>query len=167
MWTCQRCHMENRDSSTVCELCGTQRSAGRFGSAPSVQQARVGRAQQQRMPQPSSQKDTQMLYSSSPTPYRAADGERAEKQKSPSFTVGFAKCVGIMLMILLPVLTALFAWRQYDAVKAALIPLLLGSDAKAWMEIAVYCILSLIAVLVSFLPGLWTLLLARGKNKER
>ena len=72
-----------------------------------------------------------------------------------------------MLMILLPVLTALFAWRQYDAVKAALIPLLLGSDAKGWMEIAVYCILSLIAVLVSFLPGLWTLLLARGKNKER
>lgn len=34
MWTCTKCHIENRDGETYCASCGQPRTAGRFGSSP-------------------------------------------------------------------------------------------------------------------------------------
>lgn len=72
--------------------------------------------------------------------------------------MGFAKLIGVLLCILLPALAGILAWRQYDAVSQAMIPLFLNDAAPEWARIAVYSGLCLIAGLLSLLPGLWTLM---------
>ena len=72
-----------------------------------------------------------------------------------------ARVSGTLLSILLPVFTLLLSWRQRDTLRQALLPLLLPAGAPAWLEWICYGILTLTAVLLALLPGLWTLLLAR------
>ena len=48
MWICTHCHAENKDGYSSCDQCGATRSAGRFGSAPTV----MGTRQQIPVPAP-------------------------------------------------------------------------------------------------------------------
>ena len=165
MWICQRCYTENRDSSNVCAGCGAPRAAGRFGSAP--QQRPSQPSQPPVVSVPGVQQEPAPVSRPSRNGYQMPEtGVRPQKEKKKAFVPRLAGFVGVLLMVLLPVLTALLAWRQHDTLSKALVPLLLGNGRAEWIGIVVYCVLSLIAVLLSVLPGLWTLLLARpGKDR--
>ena len=161
MWICPRCHAENRDSAAACESCGAVRAAGRFGSgAPEQQSARAPRA-----PRVTPAAETAPLRRRTPERYQPPETQvRPRMQKRP-FS-GLGRMVGGLLLALLPLLTALLAWRQHDALAAALLPLLLDEAAGDGVRMAVYIALALTAVLVAALPGLWTLLLS-GKPPKR
>lgn len=167
MWICQRCYMENRETASACEGCGAPRAAGRFNASAPQRQSRP--AQAPIMSYPHSQSETVPLHSPAPSrgEYQAPPQEPArQKQRKPSLLLRFSRVSGMLLSVLLPVLTALLAWRRYDALSSALLPLLLGDGAAEWMKIALYAVLSFLAALVSLLPGLWTLLFARGRDER-
>lgn len=163
MWICPRCQAENRESSAACASCGAIRSAGRFTS--SVQEPRVVQASRVSAPLPESSQRPASIRNA----YQPPDpemGRKSRRHSHPLLTLG--KWTGTGLCILLPILTALLAWRQYDALAQALLPLLIPGDAPRAIQILLYIALALIAVLLSMLPGLWTLLLARQNSpKER
>ncbi len=166
MWICQRCYTENRESSTACEGCGAPRAAGRFNSAPQQRASRP--AQAPIMSYPNAQRETVPLQN--PLPERGEyqtppPDTRKQKKRRPPFAARFARWIGVLLAVLLPILAALFAWRQYDALSDAVLPLLLGDGAAEWIKIALYAALSILAVLVSMLPGLWTVLLSRDRRE--
>lgn len=158
MWICARCHAENKDSAPACVHCGAARSAGRFGSgaaeqasprAPRVTRASEAVPSRRRAPEGYQPPETQM---------------RLRPPKRPFALPG--RIIGGALLGLLPLLTALLAWRQHDALAAALLPLLLDAGASDGVETLVYIALALIAVLLAALPGLWTLLLS-GRPPRR
>ena len=162
MWICNRCQVENRDSSSTCENCGAVRPAGRFGSAPAHgEQAprapRVSAAQPAAAPVRPTARET----------YRPPETDmKPRKNRRP--LLGLARCVGTALLILLPLLTGLLAWRQYDLLSQTLLPLLLGSEGADWLKLGCYVLLGFIAVLLASLPGLWTLLFsARPKAPKK
>ena len=80
----------------------------------------------------------------------------------------FGKIVGGLLIVLLPLIVGLLAWRQYDVLTEALLPLYLTEKAPDWLRSVFYGIHVAAAVLLSMLPGLWTILLSRrprGKDE--
>lgn len=139
MWICNHCHTENKDSFTMCEQCGSMRSAGRFGSAPTVMRPQISTPGAGISPSPVHQQEVRQAV-----PVRRA-------MQAP------AKIIGWLLLILLPVLTGLLFWRQYDVLRAALVPLLVDQDAAEVWQILCYAGYALIAVLLATLPGLRTL----------
>lgn len=158
MWICARCHAENKDSAPACVHCGAARAAGRFGSgaaeqasprAPRVTRAPEAVPSSRRAPEGYQPPETQM---------------RPRPPKRPFALPG--RIIGGALLGLLPLLTALLAWRQHDALAAALLPLLLDAGASDGVETLVYIALALMAVLLAALPGLWTLLLS-GRPPRR
>lgn len=158
MWICARCHAENKESVPACVSCGAARAAGRFGSgvaeqasprAPRVTHASESVPPRRRMPESYQPPEMQM---------------RSRPPKRPFALLG--RIIGGALLGLLPLLTALFAWRQHDALSSALLPLLLDAGTSAPVENLVYIAMALIAVLLAALPGLWTLLLS-GRPPKR
>ena len=161
MWICSRCHAENRDAAAACEVCGAMRAAGRFGSAPARTENAV----------PSPRISSPSVSAADHYPDRpaarssAAPAEQAEERRKTqgkrSLLAAFSRLVGGILCVLLPLIVACLAWRQYDALSKALLPLLLPTEAEEAVRLTVYLALTLAAVLLALLPGLWTLLLAR------
>ena len=78
----------------------------------------------------------------------------------------FGKLVGGLLIVLLPLLIGLLAWRQYDVLSETLLPLYLTEKAPDWLRSVFYGMLTAAAVLLSMLPGLWTILLSRKPPKQ-
>ena len=183
MWVCPHCQHQNSDSATVCEACGRARAGRRFGSAPQqsagasasprVMPAQTAvSSQPSPMPQPvSSAGRGQEAASASRMARRAAyqenqdeyEYEEEEWEEVRPQRSWFATVVGVLLMILLPLLTALLFWRQYDLLSQALLPLYLTEKAPDWLRSVFYGLFTAGAVLLSLLPGLWTTLLARKK----
>lgn len=174
MWVCQRCHSENKDSLATCPSCGTPRPMRRFGSAP---QAHTPASPTVAPAQPAN-------GASSPVPdARTAAAARAAAQNSGREEDEyyddeemydrprrggsiFGKLVGGLLIALLPVLVGLLAWRQYDVLSEALLPLYLTEKAPDWLRSVFYGMLTAAAVLLSMLPGLWTILLSRKPPRQ-
>ena len=160
MWICNRCQNENKEGLKDCQYCGAPRSAGRFAAsqtgrfprtdAPSPRvshapkYAQLIRLPSDDIPDPLPEMEPPFLPIAPPPPRRPV--------------MGFARVIGVLLCILLPALAGLLAWRQYDVLSQALIPLLLDSDAAAWARIAVYAAFCLTAGMIALLPGLWTLM---------
>lgn len=157
MWICNRCHAENKDGYTSCDQCGATRSAGRFGSAPTALNTRP--------PQVSAPGATAPL-----TRYQEPNPNQVRQMPPPppaKCMQGFGKVVGWALLILLPVLTALLAWRQYDVLNGVLVPLLVENDAAEALKMGCYIGFAVIAVLLSMLPGMHTLLLCSKSPPKR
>ena len=186
MWVCQQCHSENNDAMASCPSCGTPRPVRRFGSAP-----------QAHAPAPAASAPTvtqAQKASAAPVPdartaaaARAAHAARAayQQQNQPEERDDdyydddemydrprrggsiFGKIVGGLLIVLLPLLVGLLAWRQYEVLSEALLPLYLTEKAPDWLR-SVFCgALTAAAVLLSMLPGLWTILLSRKPVNRR
>lgn len=152
MWTCIKCNAVNEDLYTICPKCGASRSAGRFGSAapvksvPYPQEAPV-KPVQEAAPRPAPQPVINE-YIPQPDKVRAGGGVRF---------------FGRMLMIFLPLLTALLAYLKFDTAVAALSLLLIGNEQAASQLVitVVYALFAFGAVLLSMLPGLWTLCIGK------
>ena len=161
MWICSRCHAENKDGVTACESCGAARAAGRFGSGAPEQ--KVSRALS--APRVTPAAEAAPPRRPAPEGYQPPDTQvHARPPKHSTSRLG--RLVGGLLLALLPLLTALLAWRQHDALSQALLPLLLDEAAGEGVRLAVYIALSLTAALTASLPGLWTLLLS-GRRPRR
>lgn len=143
-----------------------QRSAGRF--QPYARRPDVRAAQPQPV-QPAQQPLIAPAYSVADLP--VPPKPHGEVNAAPFFDLPgktkrspidrIASAIGLTLACLLPLLTAALAWRQRDALRAAILPLLLDESAADIVQWIVYIVLSLLAALVSALPGLWTLCAAR------
>lgn len=169
MWICNRCQHENKEALTDCQYCGAPRSAGRFSSGQTGRFPRPSAAPQQRealSPRVSAAPDRARAIRMpaddipDPLPDYSQDDNRASGFSAPRRrpVMGLARVVGLLLCILLPALAGFLAWRQYDVLNTALIPLLLNQTAPEWAKIAVFCGFCLITGLLSLLPGLWTLM---------
>lgn len=183
MWVCQHCHSENKDTSATCSACGTPRPMRRFGSAP---QARSAAPVSSAPVVASAQPSDQTAASTQPIPdARSAAAARAAYQATVQQRENeeyyddeeemdrprrggsvFGKLVGGLLIVLLPLLVGLLAWRQYDALSKALLPLYLTEKAPDWLRSVFYGMLTAAAVLLSMLPGLWTILLSRNNRNH-
>ena len=184
MWVCQRCQYQNQDTAAVCVSCGTARSVRRFGSSPqtaapapaAVQRPAAATAPAPRVTPsqssssaPASGADSRAAARTAYQPpqeqpeddYEYEDEDEYEYDRPGRGGSVFGKIVGGLLIVLLPLLTALLAWRQYDLLSAALLPLYLTEKAPEWLRSVFYGALTAAAVLLSMLPGLWTLLLSR------
>ena len=175
MWVCQHCHSENKDTSATCEACGTPRPVRRFGSAPQVRTAASVSASAAQVPAqqndaaPSSVPDARAAaavraaYQQASVRREDEDYDEEEELYDRPRRGGsiFGKLVGGLLIVLLPLLVGLLAWRQYDALSEALLPLYLTEKAPEWLHSVFYGLLTAAAVLLSMLPGLWTILLSR------
>lgn len=140
MWICNQCHAENQDHFPTCEKCGSVRSAGRFGSAPTAMRPQISTPGAAIMPARYHQPEV-----------RQAVPVRRIMQ-------GPAKVIGWALLVLLPLLTVLILWRQFDTLIAVLVPLLLDAGADEIWQVLCYGAFALVLVLLSTLPGLRTLL---------
>lgn len=159
MWICNHCHAENKDGYSSCENCGANRSAGRFGSAPTVLTARPQAAP---APHPNAGQPLHQ-YINNPNPPQS----RRPQGLPPRYMQGLGKVIGWALMILLPLLCALLAWRQYHVLSGVLVPLLLDAGAAEIWKTLCYIGFALIAVLLSFLPGLRTLMQCAKRPSKR
>lgn len=153
MWTCNKCTAVNEDLYTICPKCGSSRSAGRFGSAAPVKTVPYP---QEAAPQPRAAEPAQK---SAPAPAQNTYIPQPDKVRAG----GGVRFFGRLLMLVLPLLTALLCYLKFDSYLVQLSILLMGSAAtKATLPlIAVYAAFSLGAVLLSFLPGLWTLAIGK------
>lgn len=177
MWVCQHCHMENKDTLATCPSCGTPRPVRRFGSAPQTHTAaaapRVAAAQQNNgassSPAPVPDARAAAARSGYQGPNQAEDAYYDDEDMYDRPRRGgsiFGKIVGGLLIVLLPLLVGLLAWRQYDALSEALLPLYLTEKAPDWLRSVFYGALTAAAVLLSMLPGLWTILLSRKPPRQ-
>lgn len=155
MWICPNCHTENRDMASACQNCGAQKAAGRFGSAP-MQREGGGAPRVRAASAPQKKTD----YSPPPIAYRPPE-EAEPPLPPPSPLAVLGRIAGWLLLILLPLTLGAFAWRQYDAVSQAVLPLLLDETAAEAASLLCYIALAVTAGLLAMLPGLWTLLLCR------
>lgn len=150
MWTCIKCNTVNEDIYPICSKCASSRSAGRFGSSapvktvPLPQEAPAAPRPAEPVPSPALPNE----YIPQPDKVRAGGGVRF---------------FGRLLMLLLPLLTVFLAYLKFDSYLVQLSVLLFGSAAaEATLPvIIVYALFSLGAVLLSFLPGLFTLSLGK------
>ena len=181
MWVCQHCHSENKDTSATCSACGSPRPVRRFGSAPQARPAApassapaVAPAQQNDSPSPQPVPDARSVAAARAA-YHAAvqqreneeyDDDEEEMDRPRRGGSVFGKLVGGLLIVLLPLLVGLLAWRQYDALSEALLPLYLTEKAPDWLRSVFYGMLTAAAVLLSMLPGLWTILLSRKQHRQ-
>ena len=174
MWNCTRCQAENRDSVSVCETCGSPRAAGRFG-----QPAGMGStARMPRVTAPASREGaaraaahTVSTASAAPAIPDAPGARRSyapapEPPKRGAIRV-FAKIVGGLLLVLLPLLCAALCVNNQSVLREALLPLLLPEGTDGAVGALCYWALAAVAVLLSMLPGLWTILLAGSNGKRR
>ena len=172
MWVCQHCHLENKDSLATCPSCGTPRPVRRFGSAPQAHTAgsasasapRVAAAQEPAAPVPDARTAARAAYQQAvqrEEEYEQFDNDEEELDRPRRGGSIFGKLVGGLLIVLLPLLVALLAWRQYDVLSEALLPLYLTEKAPDWLRSVFYGMLTAAAILLSMLPGLWTILLSR------
>lgn len=158
MWICNHCHAENKDGYTACEQCGSIRSAGRFGSAPTALNARP--------PQVSAP-------AVQAAPARYADPSPAQARQmpppppAPRCMHKLGKTVGGLLLVLLPLLCALLAWKQYAALSPVLVGLLVDANAPEALKLAVYIGWAFIALLLSMVPGLHLLLQCPSRPKHK
>ena len=163
MWVCQHCHSENKDTSATCSACGTPRPMRRFGSAP---QARSAAPVSSAPVVASAQPSDQTAASTQPIPdARSAAAARAAYQATVQQRENeeyyddeeemdrprrggsvFGKLVGGLLIVLLP--------------------LYLTEKAPDWLRSVFYGMLTAAAVLLSMLPGLWTILLSRNNRNH-
>lgn len=154
MWTCIKCNAVNEDLYTICPKCGASRSAGRFGSAtpvktmpyPQAAEQKAAPAEQKAAPVP--QLPPPQEYIPQPDKVRAGGGVRF---------------FGRLLMFILPLLTAFLAYLKADTYMVQLTILLYGSATaeNKILLIAIYAVFALGAVLLSILPGLWTLAIGK------
>ena len=178
MWVCQRCHSENQDSMAACASCGTPRPVRRFGSAPQTRPAAsaassptVTAAQKNNAdasPVPDA-RTAAAAIAAAQNPDREEDEYYDDEEMDYRPRRGgsvFGKLVGGLLIVLLPLLAGLLAWRQYDALSEALLPLYLTEKAPDWLRSVFYGMLTAAAVLLSMLPGLWTILLSRKPPRQ-
>ena len=170
MWVCQHCHTENKDSLTICPACGTARPVRRFGSAPQSQQPSVSPAPRVTASVPNQADEAARTAAKSAK--QAQDQQEDEYDEEEEYERPrqggsvFGKIVGGLLIVLLPLIVGLLAWRQYDVLTEALLPLYLTEKAPDWLRSVFYGIHVAAAVLLSMLPGLWTILLSRKPPKE-
>ena len=130
MWQCIKCGQNNDDRVNICPHCGAARSVGRFASTQGIQTAPA---------------------SSASAPY-TPDLEHAKDGK-------LFRLIGLILAILLPMIVLVLVIVKHDAFLSGLYEWLLGIDAADsvpfWCH-ALYVILSIAAMLIASLPGLWT-----------
>ncbi|MBR5232014.1 MAG: hypothetical protein IKW00_07190 [Clostridia bacterium] len=157
MWTCIKCNKINDDLYPICSNCSASRSAGRFGSAAP---ARV-------VPYPPEPQGKPKTEEPAPAPAPQSAPPAPEYIPNPDGVRagGGVRFFGRLLMLLLPLLTAAAAFLKYNSTKGAIALLLsFGNTAQnvsdIWI-IAVYVLFSLGAVLLSLLPGLWTLCIGK------
>ncbi len=186
MWTCVKCQHENTDRSTACEGCGAARSAGRFASGsrptqgplpqgasqmPVVTAARPTRVEQPPLTRPEPSREQPV----SRTPYANA-APRPRRQDAPDMETrpvsrrgAVTVLIGGMLCVLLPLVCALIAWRQYGALSPVLLSLFFAEDAALpdILKTTIYAVLTLVAVLVSLIPGLWTVAFGRMSARRK
>jgi len=157
MWTCIKCNKINDDLYPICSNCSASRSAGRFGSAAP---ARVVPYTVEAQGKPKAEEPA-------PTPAAQPTPKAPEYVPNPDgvHAGGGVRFFGRLLMIILPLLTAAMAFLKYPSAKAELSMLLaFGSETQtvsAVLLITVYVLLSLGAVLLSLLPGLWTVCIGK------
>ena len=168
MWLCPRCHKENEEQAIACAHCGVRRPSGRFQPADesnAVQPPRVTAPREQRLPahHPGGQRSHRHV-SACPPP---ETGVYPVKKKKPGFLIHFARFVGVMLCILLPLITLLCAIGMYPSFSSMLLPLVLQDMIAEWVGIMLFVLASFLSLLLSVLPGLWTLLLARAAGNKR
>lgn len=174
MWVCGYCHKENKDAAASCISCGRVKTQRRFASAPT----RANRyANEQTNPYGNSDAHIGIAPNTVQAPWPPAvngysDAEPCNHAQTVTSAVrplccGFARIVGMLLCIGLPLLVAAIAWGQYEALSAALVPLFLKGSSPEWTKMVVYIVLCLFAVLLSLLPGLWTLLKIPSKRCKR
>ncbi|MBR3016656.1 MAG: zinc ribbon domain-containing protein [Clostridia bacterium] len=177
MWVCQRCHTENKDTLATCPSCGTPRPVRRFGSSPqthaappAVSSARTAAPQQESAASPAAVPDARSAaraaYQAAGQPDEAYYDDEEEMERPRRGGSVFGKLVGGLLIVLLPLLVGLLAWRQYDTLCEALLPLYLTEKAPDWLRSVFYGMLTAAAVLLSMLPGLWTILLSRKPGRQ-
>ena len=179
MWVCQHCHTENKDTLASCSVCGQPRPVRRFGSAPqthaagtAVSSQPAGLAQQSNAaPSQASIPDVRTAARAAyQAPVQRDEEERDDEEEFYDQPLRggsiFGKLVGGVLIGLLPLLVGLLAWRQYDVLSEALLPLYLTEKAPDWLRSVFYGALTAAAVLLAMLPGLWTILLSRKPPKE-
>jgi hypothetical protein len=156
MWICKHCHAENKDGYASCENCGANRSAGRFGSAPTLN------TRQPAQQPPAGVPGYQPLHT-------YPENKPQERRMPPPGRCmqGMGKTVGWLLLILLPVLCALLAWRQYDVLSPVLVGLLLEDGAAQVWKVLCYVGFALAAVLLAMLPGLHTLLQCSKRPRKK
>lgn len=178
MWVCQRCHSENQDAMASCPSCGTPRPVRRFGSAPQAHTAAspassptVTAAQPANTP-PSPVPDARTAAAARAAAQNTSreedeyyDEDEMDDRPRRGGSI-FGKLVGGLLIVLLPLLVGLLAWRQYEALSEALLPLYLTEKAPDWLRSVFYGALTAGAVLLSMLPGLWTILLSRKPPRQ-
>ena len=169
MWVCQHCHTENKDTLATCPSCGTPRPVRRFGSSPAVSSVRTaapqqGAASSPAAPVPDARSAARAAYQAPAQPEDEYYDDEEEMERPRRGGSVFGKLVGGLLIVLLPLLVGLLAWRQYDALSEALLPLYLTEKAPDWLRSVFYGMLTAAAVLLSMLPGLWTILLSRKRS---
>lgn len=156
MWTCPKCLYENSDSQASCAQCGAARAQRRF-SQPAVHNAPMPQR-----PAPDFSRDTQRMPRSGGRSARPPEMVLPPLSKSAKLLRG----VGALLCLLLPLLCLLLCIRQFDALYAALVPLLTGSADKTLTGYLCYALYAACAMLLCFLPGLFALT-GTGKYKRR
>lgn len=159
MWNCIKCNAVNEDLYTICPKCGASRSAGRFGSATPVKTMAYPQPAEQK-PKPAEPKPAPVQQMPPPQEYiPQPDKVRAG---------GGVRFFGRLLMIVLPLLTLAAAVMMFNIYLPQLNVLLNLStnltdpnSSISWISVAAYCLIALGAVLLSILPGLWTLAIGK------
>ena len=155
MWNCIKCNAVNEDIYTICPKCGASRSAGRFGSAAPVKTVPYPAAESKPRPQNPESKPAP----AQPIPQVQEYIPQPDKVRAG----GGVRFFGRLLMVFLPLLTALLAYLKKSTYQVQLSVMLFGNAVSESniLLIIVYVLFSLGAVLLSFLPGLWTLSLGK------
>ena len=180
MWVCQNCHTEVKDNMASCPVCGMSRPMRRFGSAPQshapgVPTVQSAPTQQNNAGSSSAPVPDARTAAAARTAYQPPVRQRDEEEYDDEEEMYdrprrggsvFGKIIGGLLIVLLPLLVGLLAWRQYDVLAEALLPLYLTEKAPDWLRSVFYGALTAAAVLLSMLPGLWTILLSRKPPKQ-
>lgn len=167
MWLCPRCHKENEEQAIACAHCGVRRPSGRFkpaGESGAVQPPRVTMPREQA---PALRREGQRIQRHSSACPPPETGLYSAKRKKLGFLICFARFTGVLLCIFLPLITLLCAIGMYQSFNSMLLPLVLEDVIAEWVGVMLFVLASFLSLLLSMLPGLWTLLLARAAgNKE-
>lgn len=188
MWTCSNCHHVNADDVGLCQQCSASRPSGRFDTASlrMGQAARAPRVAQAAQPAPESRAAAGRYTRSAPPiddTYRPAPGRspRPNVPPRPSSSsaypdvqppqkrplIGFARFVGTMLCILLPLLSAALLILGYQSISSGIAGQFFAFITEEWIQIAVFALVGLLILLLSLLPGLRLLVMLPPKRKKK
>jgi len=167
MWNCNKCGNTNDDQYTICPRCGAAKGAGRFGTQQSgVKNAAAYPTAPRQNAQPSGQPAVRPEGVVQPQ-------QLPQAQYVPDFAhvkagKGFM-LLGVLLALLLPLtLIALAALRHGDwaaALNGLILPEKAAEAPAFWIKYPLYILLTLLAALLSSLPGLWTLGLGKALRR--